>query len=193
MDVDASLPHQENARAAEPPCPSAPSQGHCWWRLKAWTTLFKLLSNLVISKVAQVFPTLPQGSFSVVQSDSPDCEEAELQSSLCFTEAPKCVAVTRKAQQKSCLTINEIISMKTTETSQQSCPCQWGMLCASCCMYPVSQLERDKQSSWSLRTIRPPGLLWSSLCLPHFSLFQAEKPSSTWMLLCSQDPGPAQV
>ena len=44
---------------------------------------------------------------------------------------------------------DEITSTETTGTSQQSHPCQWGMLCASCCMFLVRQLEWDDQSSWS--------------------------------------------
>jgi len=80
LDVDAALPCQENERAAKPQCPSTPSQAHYLCQLNTLTILFKLLSKLVISEIAQIFPTLSEGCFSVVQSNSLDCEETLLSS-----------------------------------------------------------------------------------------------------------------
>lgn len=77
MDADASLPHRENERAAEP-VPICSPQGRYLCQLTTSTILFQPLSKPVISEVAQTFPTLSQGSFSVVRSNSLGCKEALL-------------------------------------------------------------------------------------------------------------------
>lgn len=67
---------------------------------------------------------------------------------------------------------DEITSTETTVTSQQSCPCQWGMLCA---LYPVSQLDWDEQSSWSVQRAKPPVAFSNPLFSPPFFSFPGWK------------------